>query len=77
MYEFPDELLYSAENFEPHKICTYLEELAGLFHRFYTVCRIIGSEKKLAQARVALIVAVKAVIKNGLTVLGVTAPDKM
>lgn len=77
LYEFPDELLYSAENFEPHKICTYLEELAGLFHRFYTVCRIIGSEKKLAQARVALIVAVKAVIKNGLTVLGVTAPDKM
>lgn len=77
LYEFPEELLYGAENFEPHKICTYLEELAGLFHRFYTVCRIIGSEKKLAEARIALIVAVKVVIKNGLTILGVSAPEKM
>ena len=77
LYEFPDEVLYCAENFEPHKICTYLEELAALFHRFYTVCRIIGSEKKLAEARIALVVAVKTVIKNGLSILGVSAPEKM
>ncbi len=77
LYEFPDEVLFCAENFEPHKICTYLEELAALFHKFYTVCRIIGSEKKLAQARIALIIAVKTVIKNGLSILGVTAPEKM
>lgn len=77
LYEFPDEVLYSAENFEPHKIATYLEELAALFHKFYTVCRIIGSEKKLAEARIALIVATKYVLKNGLTILGVSAPEKM
>lgn len=77
LYEFPDEVLYSAENFEPHKISTYLEEIASLFHKFYTVCRIIGSEQKLAEARIALIVAVKYVIANGLSILGVSAPDKM
>ena len=77
LYEFSDEVLYSAEYFEPQKICTYLEELAALFHKFYTVCRIIGSEKNLAEARIALIIAVKTVIKNGLTILGVSAPEKM
>ncbi len=77
LYEFPEEVLLSAENFEPHKITIYLEELASLFHRFYTVCRIIGSEKNLAEARISLINATQIVLKNGLTILGVSAPDKM
>lgn len=77
IYEFPDLILFSTENFEPHRITTYLEELASLFHKFYTVCRIIGSEKNLAEARIALILAVKSVIKNGLKILGVSAPEKM
>lgn len=77
LYEFPEEVIYSAENFEPHKISGYLEELASLFHKFYTVCRIIGSEKNLAEARITLISAVQRVLKNGLTILGLSAPDKM
>jgi len=77
LYEFPEEVLLSAENFEPHKITSYLEELAALFHKFYTVCRIIGSEKNLAEARLSLINATQIVLKNGLTILGVSAPDKM
>lgn len=77
LYEFPDEVLLSAENFETHRICTYLEELAALFHKFYTECRIIGSPKEIAEARIALIVAVQTVLKNGLKILGVSAPDKM
>ncbi|MEW6196287.1 MAG: arginine--tRNA ligase [Bacteroidota bacterium] len=77
LYEFPDVILFSAENFEPHRVSIYLEELASLFHKFYTVCRIIGSEKSLAEARIALILAVKSVIKNGLAILGVSAPEKM
>jgi arginyl-tRNA synthetase len=77
LYEFPEEVLFSSENFEPHKITNYLEELAALFHKFYTVCRIIGSEKNLAEARIALISAAQWVIKNGLTILGVNAPNKM
>jgi len=48
-----------------------------VFHKFYTFCRILGSEKKLAEARLALAVATRAVIKNGLTILGVSVPEKM
>ncbi|MEK6552672.1 MAG: arginine--tRNA ligase [Bacteroidota bacterium] len=77
LYEFPDDVIYSAENFETNRITSYLEELAALFHRFYTECRIIGSEKKLAEARIALCIAVQTVIKNGLSILGVSAPEKM
>lgn len=77
LHQFKEEIIYSAELCEAHRICVYLEELAGLFHRFYTVCRIIGSEKNLAEARIALVMSVKAVLKNGLTILGVNAPERM
>ncbi|MFA5803442.1 MAG: arginine--tRNA ligase [Melioribacteraceae bacterium] len=77
LYEFPDDVIYSAENFETNRITSYLEELAALFHRFYTECRIIGSEKKLAEVRIALCIAVQTVIRNGLSILGVSAPEKM
>ena len=75
--QFKEEIEYSTELFEAHRICAYLEELAGLFHRFYTVCRIIGSEKNLAEARIALVTATRAVLKNGLAILGVNAPQRM
>jgi len=75
--QFKEEIEYSTELFEAHRVCAYLEELAGLFHRFYTVCRIIGSEKNLAEARIALVTATRAVLKNGLTILGVSAPERM
>ncbi|MCX6173250.1 MAG: arginine--tRNA ligase [Ignavibacteriales bacterium] len=77
LYEFPDDVIYSAKNYETNRITSYLEELAALFHRFYTECRIIGSEKKLAEARIALCIAVQTVIRNGLSILGVSAPEKM
>jgi len=75
--QYEEEILYSSENFEPHKICTYLEELAAAFHKFYTFCRILGSEKKVAEARLALAEATKIVLQNGLGILGVTAPERM
>jgi len=74
---FEEEVLNAAENFEPHRICFYLEELATSFHKFYTFRRILGSEKEVAGARLALITAVKIVLKNGLEILGVEAPEKM
>lgn len=77
LYKFEEEVLYSAENYEPQKICAYLEDLAAAFHKFYTFRRILGSEKNIAEARLALAVATKTVIKNGLTILGVSAPEKM
>lgn len=77
LHQFKNEVLLSAEIFETHKICTYLEDLASAFHKFYTFCRILGSEKDLAEARLALAIAAKIVIKNGLTILGVSAPERM
>ncbi len=75
--QFEKEVLNSAVNFEPHKIATYLEELASFFHKFYTECRIIGTEKSLAEARISLATATKIVIKNGLSLLGIEAPERM
>jgi len=77
LHLFQDEMLYAAENYEAHRIANYLEELAALFHRFYTECRIIGTEKNLAEARIALCIAVQIVLRNGLTLLGLAAPEKM
>lgn len=77
LHRFEDEVMYSAVNFEPHRICTYLEDLAAAFHKFYSLHRILGSEKELAEARLALAVATKIVIRNGLKILGVSAPERM
>jgi arginyl-tRNA synthetase len=77
LHKFEEEVLYSAEYFEPQKICAYLEELAAAFHKFYTFRRILGSEKNIAEARLALAVATKIIIKNGLSILGVSAPERM
>lgn len=77
LVSYEDEVLYAAENFEPHKVANYLEELAALFHKFYTDCRIIGTEINLAQARVALATATQIVIRNGLSLLKVSTPDRM
>ena len=77
LHLFEDEVLYSTENFEPHRIANFLEELAAAFHKFYTECRIMGTEKDLAEARIALAVAAQTVIRNGLSILGLNAPEKM
>ncbi len=77
LHQFKNEVLLSAEYYESHRVCTYLEELAAAFHKFYTFCRIIGTEKKLAEARIALSLATKIIIKNGLSILGVSAPERM
>jgi arginyl-tRNA synthetase len=77
LHQFSEEILKCATQYEIHHICVFLEELAASFHKFYTFCRILGTEKDLAEARLALAGAVKIVIKNGLKVLGVSAPDKM
>ena len=77
LHQFKNEIFLSAHFYETHRVCSYLEELAAAFHKFYTFCRIIGSEKKLAEARISLAEATKVVIKNGLSILGVSAPERM
>jgi len=77
LHNFKEEVLNSAENLETHKMCTYLYDLAGAYHRFNRSCRILGTEKNLAEARLALAYATMIVIKNGLSILGVSAPEQM
>lgn len=79
--EFPRVLKTAASLREPHRVCRYLEDLAGDYHRFYDSCRVLpqGDEAPtdLHAARLALCEATRQVIANGLTILGVTAPERM
>lgn len=62
---------------EPHRVTFYLQELAGLFHPFYNKHRVIVGDKETSQARILLIICVKIVLEEGLSVLGVSAPERM
>jgi arginyl-tRNA synthetase len=81
MGEFPRVLDTAASLREPHRICRYLEDLAGDYHRFYDSCRVLpqGDEQStdLHIARLALCQATRQVIANGLAILGVSAPERM
>jgi arginyl-tRNA synthetase len=79
--EFPKIVAGAAEFREPHRVARYLEELASVYHGFYADCRVLplGDEPVSAihSARANLCAATKQVIKNGLDLLGVSAPEKM
>jgi arginyl-tRNA synthetase len=75
--DFPDELAVAARDLAPHLITFYLRELAAEFHSYYNAEQFLVDEPRLRQARLALVVAVGQVIRNGLGVLGVGAPEKM
>ncbi len=79
--EFPETVRRAAEMREPHRIARYLEELAGAYHKFYTVGRVLpmGDEEAtpLTYARLALCEAARQVLANGLALLGVSAPERM
>ena len=74
---FCEALRLAARDYDPSHINRYLVELAGCFHRFYTTCRIKGEERSVLQARLKLADAARSVLKNGLALLGVDAPEKM
>ena len=79
--EFPRVVAGAAELREPHRIARYVEELAGIYHRFYADCRVLpmGDEAAtdLHRARATLCSATARVIANSLALLGVSAPEKM
>ena len=74
---FPDAVAIAANHREPHRLITYLNELASEFTSFYHDCRIIGEETELMHARAELAKATARVLANGLTILGINAPDRM
>lgn len=74
---YPDVLAAAATDFAPHDITFYLRELAADYHRYYDAERILVDDAAVRTARVALAAAVAQVLRNGLAVLGVSAPAKM
>jgi len=77
MLNLPEVIEGAAEHREPHRLINFLNELASDFTGFYHDCRIIGVEEELVQARSALAKGTARVLKNGLTILGIHAPEKM
>jgi arginyl-tRNA synthetase len=77
LLDFPEVILSCAAAYEPHRLTTYLREVAEAFHRFYHQHRVIGDNKELMQARLAVCQMARIVIANGCSVLGVSAPEKM
>ncbi|MEP7054805.1 MAG: arginine--tRNA ligase, partial [Actinomycetota bacterium] len=83
--EFPRVVGAAAELRQPHRVARYLEELAGVYHRFYDACRVLPrsdaepteADEQLTRARLLLCEATRTVLANGLQLLGVTAPQRM
>ncbi len=79
--EFPRVVAAAAQLREPHRVARYLEDTASAFHKFYDVCRVLPQGDEEAgpthQARLLLIQATKTVFANGLSLLGVSAPERM
>ena len=78
LISFPDIIETCVKNFSPHFITTYLMETADIFHRFYEKCRVVNpADPKLSLARLTLVKAVAIIVQNGLSLLGVSSPEKM
>ncbi len=81
LQEYPRIVAYAAEVREPHRVARYLEELAGLYHRWYDNCRVIplgdAPVEPVHRTRLWLNDATGQVLRNGLDLLGVSAPERM
>ena len=75
--KYPGIVRISAELMEPHRITFFLMEIAGSFHAYYNRQRVLTDDLLLTHARLYLMVAVRQIIANGLSLLGVTAPESM
>ena len=75
--QFCEEIKLAARDYDPSHINRYLQELAACFHRFYTACRIKGEESAVRDARLKLADDTRIVLRNGLKLIGVDAPEKM
>lgn len=77
LLRLPEILQNASEAKEPHRVANYLRDVAVAFSQFYRDCHIIGEARPLATARMNLAKAAQLVLKNGLTVLGISAPERM
>ena len=77
LVELPDMVESCASTYEPHRLAEYLHEVAGIYHAFYHAHRVITADAGLTAARIALCLAAKTVLANGLSILGISAPERM
>ncbi|MDZ7373783.1 MAG: arginine--tRNA ligase [candidate division KSB1 bacterium] len=77
LMDFPEVVSGVARFLEPHRLTTYLQELAATFHRFYHRHRVVGDDPELSAARLLLTEAVRIVLANGLRLINVSAPERM
>lgn len=77
LIKFPELITISCEKRESHILAEYLKEVASSFHKFFHDCRILDSEEEIRDARLQLVNTTRTVMKNGLTILGISAPEKM
>ena len=77
LMSYPETVESAAREFAPHLIAFYLKDLAGEFHSYYNATRILVPEQDVKLARLALATAVRQVLRSGLGLLGVSAPEKM
>ncbi len=77
LLELPEVIEAAARDLAPHLVAFYLRELAALFHSYYNSTPILTDDEAVRNARLALVASVRQVLRNGLAVLGVNAPDKM
>lgn len=75
--QYPDMLTGAAKDFAPHDVAFYLRDLAASYHSYYDAERILVDDDAVKRARLALVAATAQVLRNGLAVLGVSAPEKM
>ncbi len=75
--EYPEMLASAAKERAVQQVAHYVYDLAGLFHSAYNQCRILGVNEELQQARLAMVMAVGHVVRHALSILGVSAPEKM
>ena len=75
--QYPAVVLLAARDYDPSFINRYLSELAAAFHKFYNACRIKGEAENVLLARLKLADTARAVLKNGMTLIGCSAPEKM
>ena len=75
--DFPEELIGTADAREAHRLTRYVNDLATVFHSFYTRCRVVTDDVPLTQARLVLCAATRTVLRNALTMMGVSASERM
>lgn len=75
--QYPELIQSAAEALEPHRLTFYLQTLSGMVHRYYFNCRIITDDQAQTKARLVLVSAIRIVLKNGLDILGISAPEQM